>query len=161
MAVNRHMITILKRTIEEHGIEAGLLGIGFARWEADKVWDKPSDDALSIVSIVMEISEVLNVAVRSAQAAKRPYDNYQTNGARLETVRFKINLISETLKELQKYFDAQRYQRSSVMEYRGAQTAFILFSTFLDLRPVSAANELQTSINGRLEIRISKSKTPV
>jgi hypothetical protein len=45
--------------------------------------------------------------------------------------------------------------------HRGAQTAFILFSTFLDLRPVSAANELQTSINGRLEIRIFKSKTPV
>jgi hypothetical protein len=44
---------------------------------------------------------------------------------------------------------------------RGAQTAFILFSTFLDLRPVSAANDLQTSINGQLEIRISKSKTPV
>jgi hypothetical protein len=44
---------------------------------------------------------------------------------------------------------------------RGAQTAFILFSTFLDLRPVSAANDLQTSINGRLEIGISNSKTPV
>jgi hypothetical protein len=44
---------------------------------------------------------------------------------------------------------------------RGAQTAFILFATFLDLRPVSAANGLQTSINGWLEIRISKSKTPV
>jgi hypothetical protein len=44
---------------------------------------------------------------------------------------------------------------------RGAQTAFILFSTFLDLRPVSAANDLQASKNGRLEIRISKSKTPV
>jgi hypothetical protein len=43
----------------------------------------------------------------------------------------------------------------------GAQTAFIRFSTFLDLRPVSAANDLQTSINGRLEIRIYKSKTPV
>jgi hypothetical protein len=39
--------------------------------------------------------------------------------------------------------------------------AFILFSTFLDLRPVSAANDLQTSINGRLEIQLSKSKTPV
>jgi hypothetical protein len=46
-------------------------------------------------------------------------------------------------------------------DIRGAQTAFILFSTFPDLRPVSAANDLQTSINGRLEIRISKSKTPV
>jgi hypothetical protein len=44
---------------------------------------------------------------------------------------------------------------------RGAQTAFILFSTFLDLRPVSAAHDLQTSINSRLEIRISKSKTPI
>jgi hypothetical protein len=44
---------------------------------------------------------------------------------------------------------------------RGAQTAFILFSTFLDLRPVSAANDLQASKNGRLEIRISKSKMPV
>jgi hypothetical protein len=44
---------------------------------------------------------------------------------------------------------------------RGAQTAFILILTFLDLRPVSAANDLQTSINGRLEIRLSKSKTPV
>jgi hypothetical protein len=43
----------------------------------------------------------------------------------------------------------------------GAQIAFIPFSTFLDLRPVSAANDLQTSINGRLAIRISKSKTPV
>jgi hypothetical protein len=43
----------------------------------------------------------------------------------------------------------------------GAQTAFIHFSTFLDLRPVAAANDLQTSINGRLETRISKSKTPV
>jgi hypothetical protein len=39
--------------------------------------------------------------------------------------------------------------------------AFILFSTFLDLRPVLAAKDLQTSIDGRLEIRISKSKTPV
>jgi hypothetical protein len=29
------------------------------------------------------------------------------------------------------------------------------------LRPVSAANGLQTSINGRLEIGISESKTPV
>jgi hypothetical protein len=106
------MITILKRTIEEHGIEAGLLGISFARWEADKFWDKPSDDALSIVSIVMEIGEVPNVAVRSTQAAKRAGDNYQTNDARLEAVRFKINLISETLKEFQKYFDAQSYQRS-------------------------------------------------
>jgi hypothetical protein len=44
---------------------------------------------------------------------------------------------------------------------RGAQTAFILFSTFLDLRPVSAALDVQTFINSRLEIRISKSKTPV
>jgi hypothetical protein len=44
---------------------------------------------------------------------------------------------------------------------RGAQTAFILFSTFLHLRPVSAANDVQTSINGGLEIRISNSKTPV
>jgi hypothetical protein len=44
---------------------------------------------------------------------------------------------------------------------RGAQTAFILFSTFLYLRPVWAANDLQISINGRLEIRISNSKTPV
>jgi hypothetical protein len=42
-----------------------------------------------------------------------------------------------------------------------AQTAFILFSTFLELRPVSAAHDVQTSINSRLEIRISKSKTPV
>jgi hypothetical protein len=24
--------------------ECDLLEIGFARWEADKVWDKPSDD---------------------------------------------------------------------------------------------------------------------
>jgi hypothetical protein len=48
-----------------------------------------------------------------------------------------------------------------VIVIRGAQTAFILFSTFLDLRPVSAANNVQTSINSRLEIRISKSKTPV
>jgi hypothetical protein len=24
--------------------ETNLLEIGFARWEADKVWDKPSDD---------------------------------------------------------------------------------------------------------------------
>jgi hypothetical protein len=78
----------------------------------------------------MEISEVLNVAVRSAQAAKRPYDNHQTNDARLETVRFKINLISETVKEFKKYFDEQSYQRSSVMEYRGAQKAFILFRRF-------------------------------
>jgi hypothetical protein len=39
---------------------------------------------------------------------------------------------------------------------RGAQTAFILFSTFLDLRPVSAATAAQTSINSCLEIRISK-----
>jgi hypothetical protein len=44
---------------------------------------------------------------------------------------------------------------------RGAQTAFILFSTFLDLRPVSAAHDVQTSINCRLKIRISKSKTPI
>jgi hypothetical protein len=48
----------------------------------------------------------------------------------------------------------------SITVNRGAQTAFILFSTFLDLRPVSAANDLQTSINGQLEIRISRSKTP-
>jgi hypothetical protein len=47
------------------------------------------------------------------------------------------------------------------MLIKGAQTAFILFSTFLDLRPVWAASDLQISINGRLEIRISKSKTPV
>jgi hypothetical protein len=33
---------------------------------------------------------------------------------------------------------------------RGAQTAFILFSTFLDLRPVSAASYSQTSIYGWL-----------
>jgi hypothetical protein len=46
-------------------------------------------------------------------------------------------------------------------ESRGAQTAFILFSTFLDLRPVSAAHDVQTSINSRLEIQISKSKMPV
>jgi type VI protein secretion system component VasF len=40
-----------------------------------------------------------------------------TNDVRLEALRFKINLISETLKEFQKYFDAQGYQRSSVMQY--------------------------------------------
>jgi hypothetical protein len=39
---------------------------------------------------------------------------------------------------------------------RGAQAAFVLFSTFLGLRPVSTANAAQTSINSRLEIRISK-----
>jgi hypothetical protein len=44
---------------------------------------------------------------------------------------------------------------------RGAQTAFILFSMFLDSRPVSAAHDVPTSINSRLEIRICKSKTPV
>jgi hypothetical protein len=35
---------------------------------------------------------------------------------------------------------------------RGAQTAFILFSTFLDLRPVSAASYSQTSIYGTLVV---------
>jgi hypothetical protein len=44
---------------------------------------------------------------------------------------------------------------------RGAHTAFIFVSTFLRLRPVSAANDLQTSINSQLEFRISNSKTPV
>jgi hypothetical protein len=43
---------------------------------------------------------------------------------------------------------------------RVAQTAFILFSTFLDIRPVSDASDWQTSIYGGLEIRISNSKTP-
>jgi hypothetical protein len=38
---------------------------------------------------------------------------------------------------------------------RGAQTAFVLFSTFLDLRPVSAAHDVQTSINSRLEVGTS------
>jgi hypothetical protein len=33
---------------------------------------------------------------------------------------------------------------------RGAQTAFILFSTFLEIRPVSAASYSQTSIYGWL-----------
>jgi hypothetical protein len=37
---------------------------------------------------------------------------------------------------------------------RVAQTAFILFSGFLDLRPVSAASDLQPWIYGGLEIRI-------
>jgi hypothetical protein len=36
------------------------------------------------------------------------------------------------------------------LDIRGAQTAFILFSTFLDLRPVSAARYSQTSIYGWL-----------
>jgi hypothetical protein len=44
---------------------------------------------------------------------------------------------------------------------RVAQTAFILFSTFLDSRPVSAASDLQPWIYGGLEILISNSKTPV
>jgi hypothetical protein len=35
---------------------------------------------------------------------------------------------------------------------RGAQTAFILFSTFLDLRPVSAAHDAQTSASGRPDV---------
>jgi hypothetical protein len=53
------------------------------------------------------------------------------------------------------------YVVAAVMAIRGAQTAFILFSTFLELRPVLAAHDVQTSINSRLESRISKSKTPV
>jgi hypothetical protein len=44
---------------------------------------------------------------------------------------------------------------------RGTQTAFIPFSTFLYLRLVWSANGSQISINGRLDSRISKSKTPV
>jgi hypothetical protein len=44
---------------------------------------------------------------------------------------------------------------------RGAQTAVIFVSTFLRLRLVSAANDLQISINSQLEFRISNSKTPV
>jgi hypothetical protein len=38
---------------------------------------------------------------------------------------------------------------NTTINIRGAQTAFILFSTFLDLRPVSAAHDVQTSINSR------------
>jgi hypothetical protein len=44
---------------------------------------------------------------------------------------------------------------------RAAQTVVYFFSTFLDLRPVSATHDAHTSINNPLEIRISKSKTPV
>jgi hypothetical protein len=39
---------------------------------------------------------------------------------------------------------------------RAAQTVVYFFSTFLELRPVSATNDLQTSINGRLAIWISE-----
>jgi hypothetical protein len=44
---------------------------------------------------------------------------------------------------------------------RGAQTAFIRFSTFLDLRPVSAANVAQTLMDSQLEILSSNRRTPL
>jgi hypothetical protein len=44
---------------------------------------------------------------------------------------------------------------------RAAQTVVYFFSTFLEFRPVSTTHDVYTSINSRLEIRISKSKTPV
>jgi hypothetical protein len=48
-----------------------------------------------------------------------------------------------------------------ILSIRAAQTVVYFFSTFLEFRPVSATHDVYTSINSRLEIRISKSKTPV
>jgi hypothetical protein len=55
----------------------------------------------------------------------------------------------------------ERIWRVLQVDIRVAQTSFILFSTFLYLRPVSAASDSHRWTYGVLEIRISNSKTPV
>jgi hypothetical protein len=57
----------------------------------------------------------------------------------------------------------EKGQSESLLEYvlGPLRQAFVLFSTFLDLTPVSATHEVHTSINSLLEISISRSKTPV
>jgi hypothetical protein len=105
------------------------------------------------VSIVLLATKGLFLGLPAARKTTDPTSTSDSN----RVVDFVINCLpSANFRCCAKL----RFDHSQTFN-EGAQTAFILLSTFLDLRPVSAANDLQTSINGRLEIRMSKTKTPI
>jgi hypothetical protein len=74
------------------------------------------------------------------------------NAKKMELADF-IDLLIEDFKDHDKSFTSH-WQQMILNDVEGdnrvAQTAFILFSTFLDLRPVSAGPDLQTLIYGWL-----------